>query len=391
MSKVRDQPSQHVAVDKDVHFGAARYHFCVRSGPDAWSDLRQRLKLLDADFFLVVADSGIPAPLVARTESTLMSVAKTKRLTVPSNESAKNLETINRLADQAIAAGISRASVVVALGGGVAGNIAGLLAALLFRGIRLVHLPTTLLGMSDSTLSLKQAVNSRYGKNHLGTFHAPVLVWNQLDFLATLPADETRSALCELIKNVLAIIPDRYDEVARWLRPDADYPPTRLASFIELCVDAKTKVMTGDQHEKGDALVLEYGHTIGHAAELLSGGQLRHGFAVGLGMLAAARISHQLGYLSQSDVEAHLELLELNGAPTTMMPELNTENILELCRHDNKRGYVKARTGQLDLVLLEKLGRPIRHGDSLISQVSEPIVRAGIQTLFDLQPIPTGV
>jgi 3-dehydroquinate synthetase len=375
-----------VRLDKHVRFDAAHYDFCVRSGTDAWQDLRGRLKNLDPDAFFLVADSGIPPQLVAATESALAAVTRTKKVTISSGEGSKRLATIDRLADQAITFGVSRKSVVIALGGGVAGNIAGLLAALLFRGIRLVHMPTTLLGMSDSTLSLKQAVNSRHGKNHMGTFYAPVLVWNHLDFLQTLPPDEVRSALCEMIKNVLGIVPERYDEVAGWLRPDADYSPARLAGFIDLCIEAKTMVMAQDQHEKGEALILEYGHTVGHAAELLSRGRLRHGFAVGLGMLAAARISRELGYLSRSDEAAHVKLLELNGAPTKMINGLTADDILGLCRHDNKRGYVTSRPGELDLILLEGLGRPLRHGDSVITQVSETVVRGGITSLINSEP-----
>jgi 3-dehydroquinate synthetase len=376
-----------IRLDKHVHFNSANYDFCVRSGMDAWQDLRRRLMSLDADIFLLVADSGIPPQLIAATESVLASVTRTRKLTVHPGEDSKRLTILDQLADQAITFGVSRKSVVVALGGGVAGNIAGLLAALLFRGIRLVHMPTTLLGMSDSALSLKQAVNSQHGKNHIGTFYAPILVWNQLDFLETLPPDEIRSALCEMIKNVLCIVPERYDEVARWLRPDAGYSPAELADFIGLCLEAKAKVMAHDQFEKGEALILEYGHTVGHAAELLSRGRIRHGFAVGLGMLAAARVSRQLGYMSRSDEAAHLKLLELNGAPTRMISGLTADDILGMCRHDNKRGYVNSRAGQLDLVLLAGLGRPLRQGDSLITQVSEAVVRSGITSLINFEPV----
>lgn len=388
MYSLIDEP---VRLERRVRFGAYAYDFCVRSGDEAWPDLRRRLRELDADAFLLVADAGIPPTMVAQTETALGAVARTVTLSVPPGEVTKRLGTLDQLVDRAVAAGVSRKTVVVALGGGVAGNIAGLLAALLFRGVRLVHLPTTLLGMSDSTLSLKQAVNSRHGKNHLGTFHAPVLVWNNLDFLATLPAEETRSALCEMIKNVLGIVPERYDDVARRLRPDADYSARVLADFIELCVDAKTQVMAQDQYEKGDALILEYGHTVGHAAELLTGGRLRHGFAIGVGMLAAAHVSRRLGYLDRAEEAAHRDLLALNGAPTALPAELDADSIIDVCRRDNKRGYVAGRYGELDLILLESLGRPLRSGGSLITQVDESLVHEGVLSLFDREPAVAGV
>lgn len=242
-------------------------------------------------------------------------------------------------------------------------------------------MPTTLLAMSDSVLSLKQAVNSRCGKNHLGTFHAPVLVWNNLDFLDSLPAEEIRSALCEMIKNVLGIVPERYDEVAGLLRPDGHYTPEVITRFIDLCVDAKSAVMRADHTEKREALVLEYGHTTGHAAELLTGGRLRHGFAIGIGMLAAARMSRELGLLDRSEELAHHRLLELNGAPTRLPEELDVRSVLDVIRLDNKRGYVPGREGTFDFILLESLGAAHCPGGLPITQVDQDTVRLGIESV----------
>jgi 3-dehydroquinate synthetase len=369
-------------LDREVCFGDVRYEFCVRDGRGAWSDLRRRLSGLDADMFLVVADAGLPAALLGEVQTQIGAVAPAVVLKVEADETTKTLKTLDLLAEKAIRNGATRRTVVVALGGGLAGNVAGLLAALIYRGIRLVHMPTTLLGMSDSVLSLKQAVNSRLGKNHLGTFHQPVLVWNHLGFLDTLPAEEIQSALCEMIKNVLGIVPERYDDVARDLRADGQYSPQTITSFIGLCVDAKTTVMRHDPHEKEEALVLEYGHTIGHAAELLTGGRLRHGFAIGIGMLAAARISRELGHLDQADELAHLRLLERNGAPTRLPAELESEAVLDAVRLDNKRGYRPGQSGMRDMILLDGLGVVHRESGSLITQVGEDVIRAGIQSVL---------
>ncbi|WP_016908914.1 2-deoxy-scyllo-inosose synthase [Streptomyces xiaopingdaonensis] len=373
---------QAVGLDRTVRFGEVQYDFHVRSGTSGRSDLRTRLTELDADRFVLVADTGLPEELMQAVELNLGTVAPTTVVRARAAESEKNLTALDRIAEQALESGITRRSVVVALGGGVVGNLAGLLAALLFRGIRLVHMPTTLLGMSDSVLSLKQAVNSSCGKNHLGTFHAPVMVWNDLDFLRTLPADEIRSALCETIKNVLGIVPEHYDEVASLLRTDADYTPEVLGRFIDLCVDAKSAVMRSDHQEKGEALILEYGHTTGHAAELLTGGRFRHGYAIGVGMLAAARMSRRLGVLDLSDEHAHRELLERNGAPTQLPPGLLTDALVEVVRRDNKRGYLPGTPGTLDYILLEAPGRAHRPGGRMITQVDEETVRAGIESVL---------
>ncbi|MDV9194450.1 2-deoxy-scyllo-inosose synthase [Streptomyces sp. Wh19] len=374
------QSGQSIAVDREVRFGAVRYPFHIRAGQESWVDLRRALTRLDADRFVVVADSGLPATTVAEAEAQLSRVAPTIVLSADATEKTKTLETVNTLAEQTIRVGATRQSIVVGLGGGLVGNVAGLLAGLVFRGIRLVHLPTTLLAMSDSTLSLKQGVNSRQGKNHIGVFHPPVLVWNHLDFLRTLAPEEVRSALCETVKNVLAITPERYDELARLLRTDARYADVDLAAFIDLCIDAKTAVMAEDHREKQSALVLEYGHTVGHAIELLSDGTVHHGFAIGLGMLAAARMSRELGGLDGADEAAHHELLDRNGALTSL-GGFDTDDVLRLIRLDNKRGYVRPRTGACDFVLLDGLGRPRITNGSMITQVDEDTVRVGIASI----------
>lgn len=368
--------------EREIRFGGVRYGFSVGHGPASLRALTGKLEGLDADRFVIVADAGLSEKQIDEIARCAGEAAPTTVLSVLADEKAKSLDVVNSLAEQLIPTGVTRRSVIIALGGGLVGNMAGLLSALVFRGLRLVHVPTTLLAMSDSVLSLKQAVNSSVGKNHLGTFHAPAFVWNHLDFLDTLPADEIRSALCEMIKNVLGIVPDRYDAVAARLRADAQYTPEDIAWFIDLCVDAKSAVMRDDLHERGDALVLEYGHTIGHAAELLTGGELRHGYAIGLGMLAAARIARELGLLTAQEEAAHRELLVLGGAPTVLPAGVTLEGVLRIIALDNKRGYVKGTAGTRDLILLEGLGKPHRPAGAQITQVPEAVVRLGIESII---------
>lgn len=366
---------------RKVRFGEVSYDFYVANGSASWSELRRRLAELDTDRFVLIADRSLPPAVFANVQSHFEAIAPTLVVTLDPSETTKRLTIIDDLAERSILGGVTRQSCVVSLGGGLVGNMAGLLAALLYRGVRLIHLPTTLLGMSDSSLSMKQAVNSRNGKNHLGTFYAPVFVWNQLEFLDSLPSEEIQSALCETIKNVLCICPERYDEVAAKLRPDGRYSSDVIVDFIELCLDAKTKVMREDPHEKREALILEYGHTVGHALEIVSGGKLRHGFAIGVGMLAAARISRLLGYLSLSDEAAHKDLLQRNGAPGPLIDFWNVEEILRCVRLDNKRGYRPSQPNKCDFILLDELGMPHRDHGGLIVQVDEELVRPAIESV----------
>src|SRR6516162_9966089 len=343
-----------------------------------------------ADRFLLVTDDGVPAPALQAVSRVLEELAPVTVLRVPSSEKAKTLSTIDELARETFTSGATRMSVFVALGGGLAGNMAGLLAHLFLRGARLVHIPTTLLAMSDSVLSLKQAVNSPVGKNHLGAFHAPELVWSHLDCLGTLPKSQVRAALCEAIKNVIAICADRHDELAARLRTDAVYSQAELAWFIGMCIDAKQKVMAADPEEKGRALVLEYGHTVGHAAELVTGGRLSHGLAIGVGGLVAARIATMLGIGDPAVEKAHETLLHRNGAPTYFNSGPEAGHLMQAIRLDNKPGYIPHRPGCIDMILLAGLGQPYEASGNIIAQVPEDVVFAGIQSRISRLPSPEG-
>jgi 3-dehydroquinate synthase/2-deoxy-scyllo-inosose synthase len=366
----------------EIAFGAHQYGFYVGEGSPAWSVLVQRLAALEADCFAVVSEPGVPWHFAQElVEHIARDVGPAVLLRFPAGERGKTVAALDDLAEGALRAGLTRRSCVVAFGGGLAGNVAGLLAALLFRGIRLVHVPTTLLAMSDSVLSLKQAVNSGVGKNHIGTFHTPEFVWNNLAYLESLPADEVRGALCETIKNVLAICPQRLGELAGILDAGCAYTADDYRRIIDICVEAKTSVMRADPQEKREALILEYGHTIGHAVELLSRGTMTHGLAVGVGMLTAARAARLFGVLDERSEWTHWELLESNGAPTALPTGVEPARVLELSRLDNKRGYLRQRPGHRDMILLEGIGQPLRSGSSLLTQIPEQILAESLHAV----------
>ena len=256
---------------------AASYPIVVQDTPD-WAAFVQQMAALEADHLTLIADVGLPPRVIASVYAHLSETGiPCLLLCVEVDEQSKTLEMALSIASQVRAnGGGTHQSCFVTLGGGVLGNVAGLAAALLVRGVRLVHLPTTLLAATDSILSLKQGVNvpdasGRLVKNLVGTFYAPELVLVYLSFWRTLPDQEIRAGLCELVKNVVGIHPERIAEVAALLRPDARYSLEECQRIFALCFAAKQEVMRQDAHEKGPALILELGHTFGHALESHTG------------------------------------------------------------------------------------------------------------------------
>lgn len=354
------------------------YPYYLRSEESAWSEFLGHLGRFHPDRVVIITEQTLPAHLREASVARVRSAFPTVVLTFSGGEENKHLLTVQRLLDEAMAARVSRASVILALGGGLVGNVAGLLAGICLRGLPLVQVPTTLLAQSDSVLSLKQGVNGPYGKNHAGLLKAPAFVWSHLSFLESLPQREMRAALCESIKNALAIKPDQIPELLHLLHPQAQYTPAQLARIIELAIEAKTTVMAADALEQHQAVVLEYGHTVGHAIELLAKGTIPHGEAVGMGMMVEGEIARCRGRLAAEDWQMHDALLHTNGSPTTIPGDLSTEALITIMRHDKKRGYLPEQTGKLVMVQLEALGQPERTKNTLLTPIDEQEVRAAL-------------
>jgi 3-dehydroquinate synthase/2-deoxy-scyllo-inosose synthase len=332
--------------------------FPYRLGTDCVETILTRLAAHDASSYVVVADTTVADlyghDLTARINE---HVGPAYLLTHGVGEQHKGLTTVESLTRQALESGIDRRAVVVALGGGVTGNIAGLLAALLFRGIRLVHVPTTLVAILDSVLSLKQAVNAPVGKNLVGTFYAPVEVLADTAMLRTLPPREVRSGMGEVIKNALAIRPTMIDRLAGGLRADARYDDEFLRFVIDESLTAKAGVTCDDMHERRSGLVLEYGHTVGHAIEHASRGEVAHGAGVAIGMTIAAEVSRRLGHCDQDLVELHHSLVAAGGVEPVIPDHVDTALAKRWLAHDNKRGYLDdTPAGHTPMVLLSAPG-----------------------------------
>lgn len=359
------------------------YHY----GVDCLDRIVDELGALGADRFFVVTDDNVLALHGERLLSGLGGHAPVEVLSLPHGDGMKALPNLASHLERAIAAGASRRSVVVAFGGGVPGNLAGVVASLLFRGVRLVHVPTTTVAAMDSVISLKQAINSSHGKNHIGTYRAPEAVYLDVALLATLPDRQLRSGLCEATKNCLAIRPDSIPEMRRRLAAGNLASPETLLWMLEESLTAKIAVTRQDAYEQGSGLVLEYGHTVGHAVEMcdqrLRGAEgLSHGEAVMLGMLAAARISLAMGGLDDASVAVHEELAQALGAPTRVPEGLSVEQVMDVVRVDNKRGYLPVSGEEAAMVLLRLHGVPYGTPDLPLTAVPLETVKEAVTGLM---------
>lgn len=287
---------------------------------------------------------------------------------VPVGERYKSLNTATKLYGRLLEVGADRSSGIVALGGGVIGDLAGFVAATYMRGIPFVQIPTTLLAQVDSSVGGKTAVNHPLAKNIIGAFYQPKLVIIDPDVLATLPTREFRAGLSEIIKYALVA----GGKTADLVREGLPFPDRgALVPVIAECCAYKAAIVEKDERDRGLRAVLNYGHTIGHAIEAVAGyRRYNHGEAVAIGMVGAAIVGERLGLLSREQVELHLRLLRTAGLPESAH-RVAPEAVFEHLRMDKKRVG-----GQDRMVLLEDLGRPqVRDVQSgLIREVIRMIV-----------------
>ena len=293
-------------------------------------------------------------------------------LEIDAGEDQKTPATVALIHDAAFAQKLERGSLIVALGGGVVGDMAGFAAASWLRGIAVVQVPTTLLAMVDAAIGGKTGVNHPGGKNLIGAFHQPRLVLIDPQCLATLPPREFRAGMAEVIKYGVigdgALFAD-LEAAGKRLAAMDQLPPTLLQQILERSAAAKAKVVAADEREGGLRAILNYGHTLGHVVEALCGyGTYLHGEAVAIGMVAAGELSLELGLWSADDQRRQRQVIAAAGLPVCW-PELQAEAVLACLQGDKK-----VRDGRVRFVLPTALGAVEIRDD-----VSGPQVLAALQ------------
>ena len=280
------------------------------------------------------------------------------RIVVPDGEAYKNWETLNAVYDRLLEARCDRQTTLIALGGGVIGDLAGFAAATYQRGVSYVQVPTTLLAQVDSSVGGKTAINHPRGKNMIGAFHQPLAVLADVDTLATLPERELRAGLAEVIKHGLIRDLGFFEwleaNIAQLLARNAE----ALVHAVRRSCEIKAEIVALDERETGLRALLNLGHTFGHAIETAMGyGAWLHGEAVAAGMAMAADLSQRLGFLGKDDVRRVVALLERSGLPVTV-GGITTERFVELMSVDKK-----AAAGRIRFVLLDRLGSAVIRSD----------------------------
>jgi 3-dehydroquinate synthase len=304
-------------------------------------------------------------------------------ISFPAGEGSKSRRVRDEIEDGIIRLGAGRDTALVALGGGVVGDLVGFVAATFKRGVPYVQVPTTLIGMVDSSIGGKTGINHPAGKNLIGAFHQPSAVYIDVDYLKTLPDRHYASGLAEVIK--CGVIADRalFASLETHLDRILRREPDLLSRVIEACCLIKAKVVMEDPRESSRRKILNYGHTIGHAIETLSGFRLAHGEAVAIGMVAEARVAARLGMLSAAASARIARLCDATGLPTAVPPAFTPAAILQVARHDKKN-----RQGRIAYALPTRIGAMASEGGDYAVPVNDTLVTEILQDMRRLRPRP---
>ncbi|HZD59507.1 MAG TPA: 3-dehydroquinate synthase [Anaerolineae bacterium] len=293
-------------------------------------------------------------------------------ITVPDGEHAKSLSVAERIYGELIQKGFERKDAVIALGGGVVGDLAGFVASTYERGIAYIQVPTTLLAQVDSSVGGKVAVNHELGKNMIGTFYQPSFVYIDVTTLKTLPDRDFAGGMAEVIKYgfikggpLLDVLGKRRDDI---LAREMDV----LAEIATSCCSIKSSIVEEDERDTGIRAVLNYGHTLGHAIESVSGYKYTHGEAIAVGMVFAAKLGERLGMLSADIVELHKQTIGAYGLPTTV--SANADKLIQVMERDKKRA-----TGGHVFVVLDGIGNPVIRniGDEVLVSCLDEFLKEG--------------
>lgn len=355
---------------KTLEVALAERSYPIYIGQDLLSQPDLLRKHIKGKEVLIVTNETI-APLYLKQVESLLSGYQHDSVILPDGEAFKNLDVLNQIFDKLLAAKFSRQVTLIALGGGVIGDMAGFAAACYQRGVPFIQVPTTLLSQVDSSVGGKTAVNHALGKNMIGAFYQPQCVLADTNTLNTLDDRQLASGLAEVIKygliNDAAFFEWLEDNISALMRRD----PEALAYAIERSCQDKADLVAKDETEQGVRALLNLGHTFGHAIETGMGyGTWLHGEAIATGMLMAADLSARQGWMQHADVQRIQAIFERVGLPVTGPETMTTEQYMTLMSVDKK-----VQNGVIRLILMQGIGQAIISDDYDMTKLQETLNR----------------
>jgi 3-dehydroquinate synthase len=322
----------------------------------------------------VIMDANVAKQHGARVAGTL-AVDPRDILTVPAGEQYKTRDTWAGLTDELLARKFGRDTTIVAVGGGVVGDLAGFVAATYMRGVPVIQVPTTLLAMVDASIGGKTGVDTPAGKNLVGAFHQPAAVIVDTSFLATLPQEHLRAGFAEIVKHGVVADAGYFDEAsnfaARWPR-SGDAPD--ILHLITGSIAIKKRIVEQDEQESGLRKVLNFGHTIGHAVEAATSFEMLHGQAVAMGLVAEARLAERLGVAATGTAGRIEGVCKAAGLATTL-PKIPVDTIIGYTRSDKK-----ARAGRVEYALPKRIGEMAGADRGWTVPVDDAVVREALSS-----------
>jgi 3-dehydroquinate synthase len=337
-----------------VELGNRSYEILI--GRDLLSDLGRRCQKLGlGSRCAIITDPNVGRHFGKVTQGALEAAGfQTTLITIPAGEKSKSLKYVGECYDAMAKQRLERKSFVVALGGGVVGDLAGFVAASYLRGIPFVQIPTTLLAQVDSSVGGKTGINLKAGKNLVGAFHQPRLVICDLATLDTLPDRELRSGLAEVVKYGIIYDAPFFRRLEKQIDSALARDPNVLARIVARCCEIKADVVSQDETESGLRAILNFGHTVGHALEAISGyGKYLHGEAISIGQVYAARLSQKVLGFPATEVERVRSLFERAGLPTEVkLSAAQKQKVLAAMKLDKK-----VSAGEIKFVLARKIGQ----------------------------------
>ena len=299
-----------------------------------------------------IVTNEVVAPLYAPRAQAALAVPPAGLVALPDGERHKQWAAVSHVLDALVKARVDRRGVIIALGGGVVGDIAGFAASIYLRGVRYVQVPTTLLAQVDSSVGGKTGINHDGGKNLIGAFHQPSAVVSDTDTLRTLPVREMSAGLAEILKHGLVADSVYFERMVASIESMRAHDPAALADAIAGSCEIKAAIVARDEHEAGERAQLNLGHTFGHAIEAMTGySRWLHGEAVGCGLVLAAELSRLVGSLAASDVKVIETAVKRAGLPT------HVDGLSALSAIEVMRGDKKAEAGQVRFIVLDRIGR----------------------------------